>query len=70
MENKYTIHIFWSDEDEGYIAVCDEFPGLSAFGQTRESAAHEAQVALELTVEHYRATGQTLPQPRPVSIAA
>jgi len=70
MENKYTIHIFWSDEDEGFIAVCDEFPGLSAFGETREAALKEAQVALDLMVEHYRSTGQPLPEPNPVLIAA
>ena len=70
MKNKYTIHIFWSDEDEGYIAVCDEFPGLSAFGETREDALSEAQIALSLMIEHYRASGQTLPQPRSTLVAA
>jgi predicted RNase H-like HicB family nuclease len=70
METKYTIHIFWSDEDGGFIALCDEFPGLSAFGETRETALQEAQVALDLMVEHYRSTGQPLPEPRPVLIAA
>jgi predicted RNase H-like HicB family nuclease len=70
MENKYTIHIFWSDEDEGFIAICDEFPGLSAFGETREDALKEAQIALRLTVEQYRATGQSLPQPRVIPIGA
>jgi predicted RNase H-like HicB family nuclease len=70
METKYTIHIFWSDEDEGFIAVCDEFPGLSAFGDTRERALQEAQVALDLTIEHYRSTGQPLPEPHPILAAA
>ena len=70
MENKYTMHIFWSDEDEGFIGVCDEFPGLSAFGETREEALMEAQIALNLMIEHYRASGQTIPEPRPVLIAA
>ena len=68
-KNKFTIHIFWSKEDEGFIAVCDEFPGLSTFGETREAALSEAQIALDLTVEHYRATGQTLPEPKPILIA-
>ena len=70
MENKYTIHIFWSDEDEGFIAICDEFPGLSAFGETREEALKEAQIALRLTIEQYRAAGQSLPQPHVIPIAA
>jgi predicted RNase H-like HicB family nuclease len=70
METKYTIHIFWSDEDDGFIAACEEFPGLSAFGETREDALREAQHALDLMIEHYRATGQRLPEPKPVLAAA
>ena len=70
MENKYALQIFWSDEDEGFIAICDEFPGLSAFGETRENALKEAQIALSLMIEHYHASGQALPKPRPVLVAA
>ena len=70
METKYAIHIFWSEEDEGFIAVCDEFPGLSAFGETREASLNEAQKALDLMIEHYRSTGQNLPKPRPIPVAA
>lgn len=70
MENKYAIHIFWSDEDDGFIGICDEFPGLSAFGDTREEALKETQIALKLMIEHYRESGQTLPQPRPILVAA
>ncbi len=70
MENKYTIHIFWSVEDDGFIGICDEFPGLSAFGETREESLHEAQIALNLMIEHYHASGQTIPEPRPVLVAA
>jgi len=70
METKYTIHIFWSSEDEGFIAACDEFSGLSAFGETREDALREAQIALDLMIDHYQATGQRLPEPKPALIAA
>jgi len=70
VKNRYTVHIFWSNEDDGFIAVCDEFPGLSAFGETREAALHEAQDALDLMVEHYKSTGQPLPEPKPVLVAA
>lgn len=70
METKYTIHIFWSDEDDGFIAVCDEFPGLSAFGATREESLAEAQSAIDLMLEHYKNTGQKIPEPKPALIAA
>lgn len=57
-------------EDEGSIGICDEFPGLSAFGGTREEALSESQIALNLMIEHYHASGQTLPDPRPILVAA
>jgi predicted RNase H-like HicB family nuclease len=31
---KYLIEIFWSDEDEGYIATIPDLPGCSAWGNT------------------------------------
>ena len=69
MQTKYAIHIFWSDEDESFVAVCDEFPGLSAFGETREEALKEAQIALDAMIEAYRSSGIRLPEPQALPIA-
>ena len=70
MNNKYTIQIFWSVEDEGFIAVCQEFPGLSAFGETREDALKEAQTALDLTIETYQSRNIPLPEPQSILLVA
>lgn len=70
MSNRYAIQIFWSEEDEAFIAVCREFPGLSAFGETREEALHEAQIALDLMIETYREKDIALPEPQSVLLAA
>jgi len=70
MQTKYAIHLFWSDEDDAFIAVCDEFPGLSAIGETREDALREAQVALDLMIETYDKSGIPLPLPQALPIAA
>jgi predicted RNase H-like HicB family nuclease len=64
--NKYAINISWSDEDEGYIAICPEFPGLSAFGETEEDALCEAKIALDLMIKTYREEGMLLPEPQVV----
>ena len=69
MSNKYTIQIFWSVEDEGFIAVCQEFPGLSAFGETREEALREAQIALDSMIETYQGKNLPLPEPQKVTLA-
>ena len=29
---KYPAHVFWSDEDKGYMAIAPDLPGCSAFG--------------------------------------
>ena len=58
---KYAINIFWSLEDDSYIAISPEFPRLSAFGDTPEEAMAEMQVSLELAVETYQKNGWALP---------
>lgn len=63
MEN-YSFNVFWSDGDKSYVAVCPEFPHLSALGDTVEEALAELQVALELTIELYQEEGWSLPEPR------
>jgi len=49
--HRYTIEIFYSEEDEGYIAVVPELPGCSAFGETEEEALKEVKNAIELWIE-------------------
>ena len=47
MEHK----IFWSDEDEGYIAIIPDLPGLSAWGATKKDALKELEIAKKLYIE-------------------
>ena len=62
--NKYSINLIWSDKDNGYIATCPEFLGLSAFGATPEAALSEAKIALGLLIETYQEDGLVLPVPQ------
>jgi predicted RNase H-like HicB family nuclease len=48
---KYTIEIFYSEEDEGYIAIVPDLPGCSAFGETREKTLEEIKIAMKLWIE-------------------
>lgn len=61
--NSYSFNVFWSEEDGSYIAICPEFPGLSAFGETAEQALAEMKVVLDLAIETYQEEGWTLPEP-------
>ncbi len=44
--NQYLIEIFWSGEDEGFIAVVPDLPGCSAFGETHQEALREIESAM------------------------
>ena len=47
---KYTIKIFFSEEDEGYIAIAEELDSISSFGKTEE-ALKELKTAISLYFE-------------------
>ncbi len=61
--SSYTIEIFHSAEDEGYIAVAPELKGCSAFGKTEEEALKEIKVAIELWLEVAKKEGREIPVP-------
>jgi len=64
---KYSMQLFWSNEDAGYIALIPELPYLSAFGDDPEEAVREAQVAASLVVEVMMEHGEALPEPQILS---
>jgi len=60
----YHINIFWSDEDEGYIADIPDLSSCSAFGDTPQEALAEVLVAKEAWLEAARELGKPIPPPR------
>lgn len=61
MTDHYSAQIFWSDEDEGYVASTPELEGVSAFGDTPEAALAELTVARGLWLEEFEASGRHAP---------
>ena len=65
---RYPKHVFWSDEDKGFIAVASDLPGASAFGETEAEALAELHQAIDAWIEAARAAGNAVPAPsRPAS---
>lgn len=62
--NKYEIIIFWSDEDDAYIADVPELPGCMAHGDTHESALANAKEAIQLWLETAKEFGDPIPAPK------
>jgi predicted RNase H-like HicB family nuclease len=60
----YHINIFYSDEDNGYIADIPDLQYCSAFGETPEEALTEVLVAQRLWLESAREHGQPIPPAR------
>ena len=60
----YHINIFYSDEDEGYIADIPDLEHCSAFGSTPEEALKEVLKAKQAWIEAARAKNKTVPSPR------
>ena len=61
--HKYQITIFWSEEDELFVAAVPDLPGCSALGDTHEEALREAQVAISLWVDSAKEFGDPIPAP-------
>lgn len=61
--NRYPASVFWSDEDEGFIAIAPDLEGCSAFGTTAEEALLELQTAISAWIEATEAAGNPVPKP-------
>jgi len=60
----YPIIVFYSEEDEGYIADIPDFEYCSAFGDTPEEALRQLMVAGETWLEVMKAQGKPFPEPK------
>jgi len=61
--SRYPAQVFWSDEDEGFIALAPDLTGCSAWGETQEEALVELQNAIAAWVDAARKAGNTIPAP-------
>jgi predicted RNase H-like HicB family nuclease len=62
--NKYEVIIYWSDEDEVFVAEIPELSGCAAHGATQELALANAQEAIGLWIETAREFGDPVPEPK------
>ena len=57
----YAIGIFYSEEDEGFIAIVPELSGCSAFGETEERALREVKIAMQFWLQTVKEIGRAIP---------
>ncbi len=60
---RYPIEVFWSEEDEGYIAIAPDLPGASAWGKTEAEAIKELHLGIDLWIKAAKKVGNAIPRP-------
>ena len=60
---KYEVIIYWSKEDEAYIAEVPQLAGCAAHGDSQEDALRNAQDAVALWIECATKFGDSVPAP-------
>ena len=63
-EYRYELIIYWSDEDQTFIAEVPELPGCSADGSSYAEAVANAEVVIQEWIETARELGRPIPRPR------
>ena len=66
MENspRYEIIIYWSEQDQAFIAEVPELAGCAADGPTHREALAAAEVVIREWIETARELGRPIPAPR------
>ena len=61
---KYEIILYWSSEDDAFIAEVPELAGCAADGATRQEALAKVEVIIAEWMETARELGRPIPEPK------
>ena len=64
MNSKYEIIIYWSKEDDGYIAEVPELSGCMADGKTYVEALENVQEIISEWIETAKQMEREIPEPK------
>jgi predicted RNase H-like HicB family nuclease len=59
----YPIEVYWSDEDDVWIAVVPDLPCCASHGPTPHEAVAEVEHAIAAWLETAQSTGREIPRP-------
>jgi predicted RNase H-like HicB family nuclease len=60
----YHINVFYSEEDEAYVADIPDLKFCSALGDTPEEAVREVQIAKTAWIDAAQSSGKSIPEPK------
>lgn len=61
---RYEIILYWSEEDQVFIAEVPELPGCMAHSSTQEAALAHVKEAMQLWMDTAREFGDPIPEPK------
>jgi predicted RNase H-like HicB family nuclease len=61
---RYEVIIYWSADDQAFIAEVPELPGCAADGSTYEDAVANVKVVIAEWIEAAQQLGKPIPEPR------
>ena len=61
---RYETIMYWSEEDQAYLAEVPELPGCIAHGDSYESALANAKEAIQLWIDTAKEFGDPIPEPK------
>lgn len=61
---KFSIILYWSNEDQSFIAEVPELPGCAADGATYQEVVANGEVVIQEWIETAKELGRTIPEPR------
>lgn len=61
---KYEIILYWSREDQAFIAEVPELPGCAADGATYQEALTNAEVVVQEWIGTAKELGRPIPEPK------
>jgi predicted RNase H-like HicB family nuclease len=60
----YQINIYWSQEDNSYLAEVPELPGCMADGATYQAALENVEVIMQEWIDTAKELGREIPIPK------
>ncbi len=62
--SKYEVILYWSEEDEAFIAEVPELPGCAADGKTYQEALANVELIISEWIATAKELGRTIPEPK------
>jgi predicted RNase H-like HicB family nuclease len=61
---RYEIILYWSNEDQAFIAEVPELPGCAADGETYQEALQNVEIVMQEWIETAKELRRPIPEPK------